>query len=379
MSHLTNLEEFLINYRRELHRHPELSNQEFKTTEKIRHVLEKHDVEVLPVDLPTGVFARIEGGKPGPTVALRSDIDALPIIEKSGVEYVSENPGVMHACGHDFHISVILGATLKLNEKKADLAGTLIVLFQPAEETGVGARSVIEAGVLSDVSAIFGFHNDPSLPVGALGTKSGALTAAVDRFVITVKGAGAHGAKPNEGKDPIIVVSQIVQAFQTIISRNLTPDSHAVVSITQIHSGNTWNVIPEEAMLEGTVRTFSRENRALAEKRIRTILEGIAVTNEVDIELEWFGNCPSVMNDKEWTDLALDVSKSVGYDTRVIPEMAIGEDFAYYQEEIPGCFVMIGSGGPYELHDPRFRVDDKALYPAVEYFVALLSSVLNEG
>jgi amidohydrolase len=371
--------DFLINFRHELHRHPELSTKEFETTRRLRTILEEAKVELIPVDLPTGVFARIQGAKPGPTIALRSDIDALPILEKSGVPYVSENPGVMHACGHDFHMAVILGATLSLNERKADLAGTLIVLFQPAEETGVGAKSVLESGVLENVSAIFGFHNDPSLPVGALGTKAGALTAAVDRFAIQIHGAGAHGAKPNEGKDPLLVVAQIIQDFQTIVSRNLAPDAHAVVSITQIHGGNTWNVIPEEAMLEGTVRTFSRADRAFIETRIRAILAGLAIANDVTIDLDWFGNCPSVFNDEKWTALALEVSKEMGYDTRVVKETAIGEDFAYYQEAIPGCFVMIGSGGPYELHDPRFRLDDQALLPAVDYFVRFIEKIGAES
>lgn len=371
------LEAFLIAYRHELHRHPELSNEEFDTTLKIQTVLEKYQIEQIETDLPTGVFAKIEGGLPGPTVALRADIDALPITEETDLPYKSTKPGVMHACGHDFHISVILGAALLLNEKKASLKGTIILLFQAAEETGVGARKVLESGILNKTEAVFGFHNDPSLPVGVLGTKTGALTAGVDRFVIRIHGKGAHGAKPNEGNDPAIILAQIIQAFQPIVSRNLKPDAHAVVSITQVHSGSTWNVIPAEAFLEGTARTFSPEDRQKVEERIRTIITGIAVANDARIEIDWFASAPSVLNTEEWVDLALEVSREVGYDTRIVKESAIGEDFAYYQEEIPGVFVMIGSGGPYDLHHSKFQIDDQALPAAVQFFEKLITRVLS--
>lgn len=374
----TSLEQFLIHYRHELHRYPELSNQEFKTTESIKKILKEYDVTIMDTSLPTGVVAKIEGRNPGPTIAIRSDIDALPIKEKSGVEYVSNNEGVMHACGHDFHISVILGAAITLNQQREELNGTILVLFQAAEETGVGAKAVIESGVLDNVEAIFGFHNDPTLPVGTLGSKVGALTAGVDRFIIKVQGEGAHAAKPNEGTDPVVVIAQIVQAFQPIISRNLKPDAHAVVSITQVHSGYTWNVIPEEAELEGTVRTFDKEDRAFIEERIRTILTGIEIANGVKIDLEWIASAPSVINDKKWIEKALAISEKCGYNTKIVKESAIGEDFGYYQEKIPGAFVMIGSGGPYPLHHPKFKIDDEALYPAVYYFTDLISTILAE-
>lgn len=370
------LEKFLIKFRQEMHRFPELSNQEFNTTEKIRNVLEKNGIDCLDTGLKTGLCANIKGDHPGKTIALRADIDALPILEQSGVSYASEYPGVMHACGHDLHTSVLLGAAILLQEQKSNLHGEVKILFQAAEETGVGAKAVLESGSLNEVEAIFGFHNDPSLPVGTLGTKSGALTAAVDRFEIQIKARGAHAAKPHEGRDPMLVIAQIIQAFQPLVSREITPDSHAVVSITQVHSGSTWNVIPEQAMLEGTVRTFSRENRTYIEARIRTILDSLARLHEVEIELLWYGNCPSVFNDEKLTTLSLTCAKEVMTETKIVKETAIGEDFAYYQEQIPGSFVMIGSGGPYELHDPRFRVDDAMISQAVDYFVLLAKTYL---
>lgn len=369
---------FLTAFRQEMHRYPELSNQEYETTKKISAILEQYGIEILQTPLKTGVIARITGAKPGKTVALRADIDALPILEQSGVPYASVYPGVMHACGHDVHTSVLLGAAILLNEQAAQLAGTILCVFQAAEETGVGAKTVLDSGKLATVDAIFGFHNDPSLPVGALGTKVGALTAAVDRFEIQIKAKGAHAAKPHEGRDPMLVIAQIIQAFQPLVSRELAPDAHAVVSITQVHSGSTWNVIPDRGMLEGTVRTFSRENRQYIEQRIRTILTQLALLNEVEIDLLWYGNCPSVLNDATLTELSLTASKQVMTTTKIMNETAIGEDFAYYQEVIPGSFVMIGSGGPYELHDPRFKVDDAMLPQAIEYFVAVTTAFLAE-
>ncbi|TPR55115.1 amidohydrolase [Enterococcus sp. OL5] len=370
------LENFLIDYRRKMHQHPELSTEEYQTTADIRRVLTDHGIPIVETPLKTGVVAKIKGATKGPVIALRADIDALPIVEQSGVPYASEFHGKMHACGHDFHTSVILGAAILLNQQKEKLHGTVLLIFQAAEEIAQGASKVIESGVLNDVEAIFGFHNDPSLPVGTLGTKVGELTAAVDRFEINIKGNGAHGAKPHEGVDPLVVIAQIIQAFQPIISRNLAPDSHAVLSITQVHSGETWNVIPDRAYLEGTVRNFSAENRTKVEHRIRATLEGIALANEIGIELIWHASCPSVTNDQKWTEVSLKASEEAGFATRIIKESAIGEDFAYYQEKIPGSFVMIGSGGPYELHHPKFRVDDRALFPAVKYFEALAFKVL---
>jgi amidohydrolase len=203
---LQELETFLIEYRRNMHRHPELSHQEYQTTENIRQLLLSHGVTIIDTPLETGLIAQIEGAEAGPTIALRADIDALPIVEQSGVPFVSENNGVMHACGHDFHTSVILGATILLNQQKEQLKGNVLVIFQAAEEVAQGAAKVLATGVLDEVEAVFGFHNDPSLPVGTLGTKVGELTAAVDRFEIIVKAEGAHGAKPHEGVDPLIAI-----------------------------------------------------------------------------------------------------------------------------------------------------------------------------
>jgi amidohydrolase len=364
-------------FRHNMHRFPELSNQEFETTKKIRAALSAAGIRILDLPLKTGLIAEV-GEASGPLVVVRSDIDALPIEEESGVEFTSENAGVMHACGHDFHTSAALGAAILLQQQAASLKGRVRILFQAAEETGLGAPDLIATGALDEAAVIFGIHNDPTLPVGVVGGKEGALTAGVDRFEIKVAAKGAHAAKPHEGNDPIIIVGQIISAVQTLISRNVPSDQNAVVSITQIHSGSTWNVIPDTAYLEGTVRTFSAEARALIEQRFRALLDGLAVAFGAEIEFLWHAGPPSVVNTAEWVDFALEQASDVGFEARRIEASPIGEDFAFYQQKIPGTFMMVGSGGPWALHHPKFRVDDKALFPTAQYLAQLAVNALNK-
>lgn len=371
------LAKFIEDFRHHMHRHPELSNQEFETTARIKAVLESHQIRVLNLPLKTGLVAEIGGQKAGKRVVLRSDIDALPIEEKSGVEYTSENPGVMHACGHDFHTSAALGAAILLKEREETLAGTVRILFQAAEETGHGAPALIETGALDDAAVIFGIHNDPTLPVGIIGSKDGALTAGVDRFAITISGTGSHAARPHEGNDPIIIAGQIIGALQTLIARNVPSDHNAVVSVTQVHSGSTWNVIPDSAWLEGTVRSFNQDTRELIERRLRQVLKGIAGAFDTQIELDWQPGPPSVVNTAEWVDFALAQAAGSGFEARRVEASPIGEDFAFYQQKLPGAFLMIGSGGPFALHHPEFRVDDRALFPTAHYLAQLAVNALE--
>ena len=371
------LAKFIEDFRHNMHRHPELSNQEFETTARIKAVLESHQIRVLNLPLKTGLVAEIGGQKAGKRVVLRSDIDALPIEEKSGVEYTSENPGVMHACGHDFHTSAALGAAILLKEREETLAGTVRILFQAAEETGHGAPALIETGALDDAAVIFGIHNDPTLPVGIIGSKDGALTAGVDRFAITISGTGSHAARPHEGNDPIIIAGQIIGALQTLIARNVPSDHNAVVSVTQVHSGSTWNVIPDSAWLEGTVRSFNQDTRELIERRLRQVLKGIAGAFDTQIELDWRPGPPSVVNTAEWVDFALAQAAGSGFEARRVEASPIGEDFAFYQQKLPGAFLMIGSGGPFALHHPEFRVDDRALFPTAHYLAQLAVNALE--
>lgn len=377
-SHEQALADKIQAFRHEMHRFPELSNQEHQTTQRIRDALTEAGITILPLPLATGLVAEIKGQQDGPLIVLRSDIDALPIEEESGVDFVSENKGVMHACGHDFHASAALGAAILLQQNIANLKGTVRVLFQAAEETGQGAPDLLATGALDGALAIFGIHNDPTLPVGVIGSKEGALTAGVDRFEIKIAAKGAHAAKPHEGNDPLIIIAQIINATQSIISRNVSSDQNAVVSITQVHSGSTWNVIPDTAYLEGTVRTFKQATREQIEQRLRQIIAGIAATFNAQIELIWHPSPPSVVNTGEWVDLALIQAEKSGFEAIRVEASPIGEDFAFYQQKIPGAFMMIGSGGPYALHHPKFRVDDKALYPTARYLAQLAETVLNE-
>ena len=371
------LADFIQTFRHELHRYPELSSQEFETTARLRAVLDEYQIRILNLPLATGLVAEV--GKPdGPLVVLRSDIDALPITEKSGVAFSSENPGVMHACGHDFHASAALGAAILLKRNEALLQGRVRILFQPAEEIGLGAPAILATGALNDASVIFGIHNDPTLPVGVVGSKAGPLTAGVDRFTITVTGNGSHAARPHDGNDPIVIAGQLIGALQTVIGRNLPSDENAVLSITQIHSGTTWNVIPDSAWLEGTVRTFSQSARELIERRFRELLNGLGTAFVAEIALDWQAGPPSVINDEAWVDFALAQAPVAGFEARRVTASPIGEDFAFYQQQLPGAFLMIGSGGPFALHHPEFRVDDRALFPTADYLAKLAVKALEQ-
>lgn len=376
-AHHQTLARHLETFRQTLHQHPELSNEEYETTARLRAALEEHDIRVLDLPLKTGLVAEIGGQQEGPLIALRSDIDALPIVEEADVPWKSLNTGVMHACGHDFHASAALGAAILLKAIEPQIKGRVRILFQPAEEVAKGAIDVLNSGALEGVQAIFGIHNDPTLPVGVLGTKAGALTAGVDRFGITITAKGSHAARPQAGNDPIIILGQLISIVQGIVSRRVAPNDSAVVSITHVESGSTWNVIPDAATLEGTVRTFSAETRALIEAELRRILDGLAHTYNAKLALDWQPGPPSVDNTAEWADVALEVGEREGFEARRVDASPIGEDFALYQQTIPGVFVMIGSGGPHALHHPAFRVDDRALFPTAHYLHTLALTALD--
>lgn len=373
---VNNLEKKLIEVRHNLHKHPELSNEEFETTKTLRKLLNEAQIRVLNLPLATGLVAEITGDREGPIIAIRGDIDALPIIEETELEYKSQVIGKMHACGHDFHTSVILGAACLLKQKESTLAGTVRIIFQPAEEIGHGAEAFIASGALSNVAAIFGLHSAPDLEVGSFGTNVGALTAAVDRFEIEINGIGTHASSPEKGIDPIIVAAHIITALQTIVSRNVSAFDQALISVTHMESGNTWNVIPTKAYLEGTVRTVNAKTREFVPNKMRQIVKGMADSFGATAELKWYSGPPATNNTKDWTAIALDVAEHQGYVIKKLPETLIGEDFAFYQEQIPGAFVNIGTGLSYSLHHPKFKVDDAALLPGANYFAELAQRAL---
>ncbi len=378
LSVIENLNDELIGLYRKLHENPELSNEEFETTKLIKSLLEKAEIEILDLPLETGLVAQIKGNPNGPVVAIRGDIDALPIQEETTLPYKSKVDGMMHACGHDFHTAVILGAAYLLKRHQPSLVGTVKFIFQPGEESADGAKKIISTGVLDDVNAIFGIHNISDAEVGIMGIKTGAMTAAVDRFEIKITGVGSHAAKPERSVDPIIIATSIVTALQTIISRNIGPTEKALLSVTHIESGNTWNVIPEFAYIEGTVRTLSEDIRQLIHKRMNEIVIGIAKSFGGNAELIWHLGAPATNNSEEWVEFSSKIGRRAGYNVKQISMGLEGEDFAYYQKDIPGAFITVGTGKSYAHHHPEYKIDEKAILNCSKYFAQLAEGALGE-
>lgn len=354
------------------HSYPELSYEEYATTDKIREILTQAGVKILPYELETGLVAVVEGEGQGPVQALRCDIDALPVKEQTSLPYISKCEGKMHACGHDFHITVGIGCAILLNEQKSNLAGTVKILFQPGEETALGALKILETDVMEDVEQIWGIHSDPTNEVGVLGIREGYVAAAADRFVIRVKGIGSHGAHPDDGIDPIAAAVAIVQGLWTIPARNINAFHPALVSVARFQAGTTWNVIPETAELEGTVRTMDRQDRVLFEKRVREIAANTAGAYGAEVEITWIAGAPAVYNDGKLVEKSIQVAKECGFS--VVPEESSmgGDDFSLYEEKIPGCYIKIGTGKGPTIHQPNFQVDEKAILPAAEYLTRLI-------
>ena len=360
------------------HSHPELSFQEVETTKKIKEILQEHGIEVLPLPLQTGLVAVVRGAKPGAVVALRGDIDALPIEEESAVPYRSLNRGCMHACGHDFHTTAVLGAAIALHNRREQLAGTVKVIFQPGEEVATGALKITEQPVLDDVAAIFGVHAVVNVPVGTAAVSAGSVTAAVDRFQITVHGRGCHAAEPYKGVDPIVIASQLVTALQSVVSRNVAPLQAGLVSVTQIHGGTAWNIIPPSVELEGTVRTLNRNERELIPKRMEELAKGISSAFGGHADFTWIPGPPATDNDPKWAAFAQMVAKEQGL--AVIPSQLTmgGEDFSYFQQIVPGAYIQMGIGESEPLHHPAFQLDTDVIQKTADYFAALAEKALQQ-
>ncbi|KAA8818820.1 amidohydrolase [Bifidobacterium vespertilionis] len=366
------------------HRHPEPSYGEFATTERIRGILQEHGIEILDSGLKTGLVAVVRGTRgDGPVIALRGDIDGLPVTEATGLPYASENVGFMHACGHDFNLSVALGAAVLLRRNRDAFAGTVKVIFQPAEEgkatatRPTGAVQVIDTGVLDDVRAFFGTH-DAAGEVGAIYIREGGISGAVDKFQVTVTGKGAHAAEPNGGVDPITAVTAIVQGLQAVTARNLDPVHPRVLSVTHLEAGSTWNVIPETAFFEGTVRTTNPTDRVAAKDAAVRIIENTAAAYGATADVQWFFGSPSVVNDPHWSETARSVAEGLGLKTGVaIPELG-GEDFSYYLDKAPGVFVRVGAGETGAAHGPTFAPDPTGIPAGAEYLANIAVRALEE-
>ncbi len=370
-------EKWLIEQFKWLHRHPELGMQERATTAFLKDRLREAGVALPETGLETGAIAVISGDPKGPVVGLRADIDALPIPEESGLEYASEHPGVMHACGHDFHAACMLGAALLLKQREKELPGTVKVVFQPAEEIDDGARKVIATGLLDDVQAFYAGHTYPWFEAGTLGIKPGPVMAAADRFAIRIRGKGAHAAHPDLSADVIPAMAAIIQSAQTVVSRNVNPFESAVVSITRAQAGNTWNIIPEEAELEGTARTLNPAVRDAVQARLEAIAVSTARAHGCEAEFEYERGSSAVINDAAACERAAALAREMGFNVAQQMGTLGAEDFSEYLAIAPGAFIRVGTGGGCDAHHPRFTVDPTALYPAARFFAALAERELK--
>lgn len=358
--------------RRDIHKHPELCFEEHRTSDLIARALAEWGIPVHRGLGGTGVVGVVKNGSSSRAVGLRADIDALPITEANRFEHASVHAGRMHACGHDGHTAMLLAAAKHLSRHR-NFDGTVYLVFQPAEEGGGGAREMIKDGLFRQfpMEAIFGAHNWPGLKVGQFAVRSGPVFASSNEFKITIRGKGAHGAMPHLGIDPVPVACQMVQAFQTIITRNKRPIDTGVISVTMIHTGEATNVVPESCVLEGTVRTFTTEVLDLIERRMRTIAEATCAAFEASCEFEFERNYPPTINHDAETAFVQRVMADVVGAENVIPfEPTMGaEDFSYFLQERPGCYFLIGNGdgahrhgghglGPCMLHNPSYDFND---------------------
>lgn len=361
---------WIVELRRRLHRHPELMYEEVKTSALVRETLDELGISYQSGLAETGVLATIGGGD-GPCVALRADMDALPIHEEADIDFRSEVDGKMHACGHDCHTAMLLGAARMLKEREASLGGTVKLLFQPAEEGGAGGKRMSDEGALDNpnVERIFGLHVWPALPTGTIGSRTGTLLAAAGEFEVTVQGKGGHAAMPHNCIDPIVTSAKIVTELQTIISREIDPLDSGVISVTKIHAGEAYNVIPEAVRFGGTVRALSMERFAHLKSRVADIARHVAVANQCEATVTFPRiDYPPTVNDGEvWDSVQRFAGEMIG-DERIqeIAPVMGGEDFAFYTERLPGCFVALGirsesAGSTFGVHHPKFKVDETAL------------------
>ncbi|WP_152395037.1 amidohydrolase [Paenibacillus guangzhouensis] len=367
-----------IQIRRHLHQYPELSNEEFETTQAIRSWLAEAGIRIVDYPLATGIIAEVGGRREGPIIALRADIDALPVQEETGLPYASKIPGKMHACGHDFHTAALIGTAYALKAIEEELEGTVRFIFQPAEERAKGARQVIDSGALTGVRAIFAMHNKPDLPVGTVGIKGGPLMAAADGFTVEIEGKGSHAAVPDAGLDPIVAAAHVITALQSIVSRNVNALQSAVISVTKLHSGTAWNVIPDKAVLDGTIRTFDEQVRKQVLERFTQVVEGVAAALGTSAKVDWIGGPPPVHNDEALAQLAQDAAAAAGLQTVVPVPSPAGEDFAVYQQEVPGLFVFMGTAGTQEWHHPAFTLDEAAIPVSIRFFTELAVHALKQ-
>ncbi len=375
----------MTEWRQHIHRHPETAFEEHNTSDYVAMRLHEFGIEVHRGLAGTGVVGTLKGSRgDGPAIGLRADMDALDIEEKNEIDYKSENPGKMHACGHDGHSAMLLGAAKYLAETR-NFSGTVHFIFQPAEENEAGGRVMVEEGLFDKfpVESVYGMHNMPGIPVGEFAIRPGPIMASSDIFEITLTGIGTHAALPQLGRDPVIAASQLVSALQAITSRTVSPLDAAVVSVTQLHMGDTWNVIPEEAVIRGTTRAFKPEVQDHLEAELSRVTNGIAAAFSIEARVNYERRYPPTINEPLETILTADVAREIaGKDMVSLDKdpMMGAEDFAFMLNEKPGAYMWIGNGpgdGGCMLHNPRYDFNDNILALGASYWAKLAETRLS--
>jgi len=374
----------MTEWRRDIHQHPELKFEEFRTADLVAAKLEEFGIEIHRGLAKTGVVGTIRNGD-GPSIGLRADMDALPLEEKNTFKHASSNPGKMHACGHDGHTAMLLGAAKHLAASK-NFKGTVNFIFQPAEEGGGGGELMIKEGLFEKfpVDSVYGLHNWPGMPAGTFGVSSGPIMAAADMFDLTINGRGGHAALPDQCIDPIVVASQVVSALQTIPSRNTHPVDSVVISVTQIHAGDAYNVIPDSVRMHGTVRTFQQETRDKMPSSMLRVAEGVCAAYGATCELNYMSGYPATVNSVQEADISAKAVVDLLGEDKIIrnPTPSMGaEDFSYMLEARPGCYVWLGIGpGKGEagcmLHSSSYDFNDDVLPTGASYWVKLVENEL---
>jgi amidohydrolase len=372
-------------WRRNIHENPELLYDVHRTASFVADRLREFGCDEVATGLgQTGVVGVIKGKKPAgkgdiKVIGLRADMDALPIHEETNLPYASKNPGMMHACGHDGHTAMLLGAARYLAETR-NFAGDAVVIFQPAEEGGAGAAAMIKDGLMDrfGIEQVYGMHNGPGIPVGSFAIRTGPIMAATDSIDIKIEGLGGHAARPHKCIDSVLVGSQLITALQSIVSRTVDPLESAVISICEFHAGNARNVIPQTAELRGTVRTLTPEVRELVEKRVREVVDGVAKMSGAKIDLVYERGYPVTKNHPSQTDIATRIAKEIAGETNVheAPPMMGAEDFAYMLEARPGAFIFCGNGDSAGLHHPAYNFNDEAILYGTSYWIKLVENTL---
>lgn len=381
---LADMQPQIAEWRRDIHAHPELMFEVHRTAQKVADLLREFGCDEVVTGIGrTGVVGVIKGrhSASGRTVGLRADMDALPILEETGVDYASKNTGVMHACGHDGHTSMLLGAAQYLCEIR-NFDGTCVVIFQPAEEGGGGGREMCEDGLMArwNIDEVYGMHNWPGQPLGQFAIRTGPFFAATDEFNITVMGKGGHAAKPHEAIDSTVTASHLVIALQTIASRNVDPTEQVVVSVTAFEtSSKAHNVLPQSVELRGTVRSLNKDVRLQAEERVKAIAAGIGATFGAEIEVTYKLGYPVMVNHDRETQFAIDAATKVAGSCDLAPLVMGGEDFAYMLEERPGAYILVGNGASAPVHHPKFNFNDEILPVGASWYAEMVESRLPVG